>query len=176
MGGRGTLLWTTNELKRVVYTIPQTPNLWFRLQPYICLHLRKYWLSKGMFGRSVQISHLSFCNNKESVPFFTLSNNMLPLFKIVLKRQRISHSLFLFDIIWNYLVRNEYCTGLDKKHKDHIKCGKYSPLRDNQQSWLVSPQAVLAAEAHLNWNKYKFIIDVGNDNTQLKHAIMSWFV
>lgn len=52
-----------------------------------------------MFSKTVQISHLSFCDNKESVPFFTLSNNILPFFKMVLKRQKVSHSLVYLDKI-----------------------------------------------------------------------------
>lgn len=70
-----------------------------------------------MLGKIVQISHLSFRNNKESVSFFTLSNNMLPFFKIVLKRQGQSFSC---PLRYNLkLVRNRYCTQLDKMQKDY---------------------------------------------------------
>lgn len=82
-----------------------------------------------MLGKIVQISHLSFRNNKESVPFFTLSNNMLPFFKIVLKRQGQSFSC---PPRYNLkLVRNRYCTDLT----DWIKCKKI--IREKNGKWKV---------------------------------------
>ena len=53
---------------------------------------------------------------------------------------------------------------LDKMHEDYKQqmrwSRKYLPLRDNQQPWLVSPQAVPAAETHLQRKTYKHSLQV----------------